>query len=310
MTAALYVVWSLSAIVFLVASGVRAVGYARLPLHLRWELYPVPRETAARAAHGGSHFETADWWTRPAHVNRVGELKAVIGEILFLKALREFNRGLWWRSFPFHFGLYLLFAAAALIAAAAVTTLTAPAVFSVVGPAIRMAYRAIGAAGFALALVGAAGLLQRRLTDPELRRYTTPGDIFNLAAFIVALALLAAGLAVREPGAPGPTTVVAGILAWDTSVPVPPLLAVGLGAAALLAAYVPCTHMSHFIGKYFTYHAVRWDDAVNRPGGAMQRRLAAYLTYRPTWSAPHVRADGERTWEDIVTLDPSEKDRR
>ena len=26
-------------------------------------------------------------------------------------------------------------------------------------------------------------------------------------------------------------------------------------------AYIPLTHMSHFVGKYFTYHAVRWDDA-------------------------------------------------
>ena len=41
--------------------------------------------------------------------------------------------------------------------------------------------------------------------------------------------------------------------------------------SALLAAYIPFTHMSHFVGKYFTYHAVRWDDAANRRGGAIEQ---------------------------------------
>jgi nitrate reductase gamma subunit len=98
-----------------------------------------------------------------------------------------------------------------------------------------------------------------------------------------------------------------GLLTWDTNVRVPGLLGVGLAAAALLLAYVPFTHMSHFIGKWFTYHAVRWDDEVNQRDGAMQRRLAAYLAYRPTWSAPHVKADGVRTWSDIVAVNPTDK---
>ncbi len=34
--------------------------------------------------------------------------------------------------------------------------------------------------------------------------------------------------------------------------PAPPL-------AALLIAYIPITHMAHFVVKYFAYHKVRWD---------------------------------------------------
>ena len=111
MTAFIYVVISASAVVFVVATAVRAVGYARAPLHLRWELYPVPHEAPDRAAHGGSYFETSDWWTHAPHFSLMGELKAMVPEMLFLKALREFNVRLWWRSFPFHFGLYLLIGA-------------------------------------------------------------------------------------------------------------------------------------------------------------------------------------------------------
>ena len=38
----------------------------------------------------------------------------MIPEMLLLKGLWEFNRKLWYRSFPFHFGLYILIGAAIL----------------------------------------------------------------------------------------------------------------------------------------------------------------------------------------------------
>jgi nitrate reductase gamma subunit len=88
------------------------------------------------------------------------------------------------------------------------------------------------------------------------------------------------------------------------------VLAAGLALSSLLVAYIPFTHMSHFVGKYFTYHAVRWDDAASTPGSALERRMAGYLTYRPTWSAPHVGADGTRTWADVVTSAPPDKAKR
>ena len=76
--------------------------------------------------------------------------------------------------------------------------------------------------------------------------------------------------------------------------------------AVVTLAYIPFTHMSHFVGKYFTYHAVRWDDSVNRRGGDIEQRLAEYLTYRPTWAAPHIKADGTKTWADVATTNPTE----
>ncbi|MCK7482199.1 MAG: hypothetical protein M0C28_37385 [Candidatus Moduliflexus flocculans] len=66
----------------------------------------VPHEPAARAAHGGSYFEQSAWWTKRAPVNRWGTVKAFAVEALCLHALRAFNRPLWWRSYPFHAGLY------------------------------------------------------------------------------------------------------------------------------------------------------------------------------------------------------------
>jgi nitrate reductase gamma subunit len=284
-----------SAAVFVVACVARVVRYARAPLHLRWELYPVPHEASERAAHGGSYFEESDWWTRPSHFNFWGELRFMAPEILFLKGLWEFNRKLWYRSFPFHFGLYLVIASLGLLGAAAALNL----------PMLRVLYATAGGAGAVLVLIGASALLARRLTDPELRLYTAPGDLFNLVFFLAAFALIAAGYFTGS--APSMFDIARGLLTFDTSVRVPPLLGTGLALGSVLAAYIPLTHMSHFIGKYFTYHSVRWDDRPVARKRELSRTIAAYLACRPTWSAPHVGADGHKTWGEVAAANPWEK---
>lgn len=301
------VVVSLSAAVFVVACAARVWWYARSPIHLRWELYPVPHEDPERVEHGGSMFEELDWWTRPPSRNLAGELRAMFTEILFLKALYDFNRKLWYRSYPFHLGLYLLAGAGGLVLLAALFTLFAPSILAG-APALVLhwAYFVSGAAGVLLCVLGALGLLHQRLTDPNLKGATVPGDLFNLCFFIVALSLLAAGFLLKGPDAPGVVAVAVGLLTLDRGLSIPALWGSGILLCALLAAYIPLTHMSHFIGKYFTYHAVRWDDAPTVLNKRIAVRLAEYLTYRPTWSAAHVGADGKRSWADIATTNPWE----
>jgi nitrate reductase gamma subunit len=311
MTAVLYAVIYAALLVFGVATVVRAVGYARAPVHLRWELYPVPHEPSERLKHGGSYFEISEWWTEPRRPNLAAEVGWMAREILFLKGLWDANRPLWFRSFPFHFGLYLLAGTGGLLVVAAVGSLAAPAALAgTAGLVLRGLYRVTAVGGFALVLVGSAGLLHRRLTDPTLRTYTTPGDIFNLLFFLAALGLVALGLVARPVGSPGLLTVTIGLLTFDTGVRVEPVLAAGLFASALLVAYIPLTHMSHFVAKYFTYHAVRWDDAPLRDNGKLAAKLAEYLTYRPTWSAAHMKADGVKTWAEVAAANPAEGARK
>ena len=108
MTTLVYVIAYLGIVFFLIAVAVRFVFWSRMPMHVRWELYPVAHEGGGRAAYGGSYLEETDWWQKPRQVSLLGELKVMVPEILFLVALREHNRKLWTRSFPFHFGLYLV----------------------------------------------------------------------------------------------------------------------------------------------------------------------------------------------------------
>jgi nitrate reductase gamma subunit len=304
MTIALYAAVYLGLLVFVAGCIVRVIQYARAPIHLRWELYPVPHEDPERAAHGGSRFETSDRWTRPAHFHWRGELRAMLPEIAFLKGLRDFNRRLWYASFLFHAGLYLTVAAGLLLAAAAV--LGGPSHAGLI-TWLRAGYRAAAYGGAALTLTGAMALLFRRLTDPELKNYTSPADIFNLHFFILAYGLVAAGYHVRAEGTASASAVLRGLVTFDTSLTVGAGFAAGLMLASALLAYIPFTHMAHFIAKYFTYHAVRWDDRTNVRGGRLESRVARRLAYKPTWAAGHIGADGHKTWAEIAVADPAQE---
>ncbi len=311
MTALVCVVVLGSVLVFVIGSVARAVRYARYPIHLRWELYPVPHEDPQRVAHGGSYFEQVNWWTGPRRFTLFGEVRFMVPEMLFMKGLWEFNRAMWMRSFPFHFGLYLLIGSVGLVGVTAVLGLLAPGmVAGALGMGLHWLYTVTGFSGMVLAICGAGALLLRRLTAEDLKTYTTAGDLFNLWAFILALGLLLAGFLVRGPNSPCAVAIAQAILTIDTGVKIPGSLAAGLILSALLAADIPFTHMSHFIGKFFTYHSVRWDDEPLRPDGRIEKKLAEYLTYRPTWAARHVGADGAKTWGDIATTNPAEGAKR
>ncbi len=308
MTLVVYAAVYAGTAVFAVACILRAIRYARLPVHLRWEIYPVPHESPERVRHGGSYFENADWRTRARKGHLAGDLRFMIPEMVFLRGLWESNRRLWYRSFPFHFGLYLLGAALVLLAvtACATTQSLVPVPVSLVDLA-RTVYRLTGAAGWVLAFFGAAALLHRRLTDPVLRIYSAPADVVNPALFVITLGLVAVGYLTAGPAFPGALQFTRDLARLDASLDMPPTLGGGLLLASALLAYIPMTHMSHFIAKYFTYHKVRWDDLPAAGNVRLEHRIAACLAMRPTWAAKHVGADGTKTWAQIAMAGPGEE---
>ena len=301
MTTVVYLFAWLGALTFGAGTVAAILRHARAPMHLRWELYPVPHEAPERARHGGSRFEESNWWRKRQRRHLAGELKAMLPEMLFLVGLREHNRSLWYRSFPFHFGLYLLAAATGLLAAGGAVLAFGPGLSIGAREAVTLGWAALGLPGAVLCMAGSLGLLHARLTQPKLRSYSTPADYFNLAAFTVTVAVLTLGCLAQGPGT---LEVVAGLLAFDTRVAIAAPLAGALVLASLLLAYIPFTHMAHFVAKWFTYHQVRWDDAA--AGARARAKMSEYLTYRPTWSARHVEADGTKTWADVARSNPAQ----
>jgi nitrate reductase gamma subunit len=310
-TVAVYICMVLGVVLFVLGCLIRIFRYATMPVHLRWELYPVPHEQPARVAHGGSYFEDGDWWTKPRHVNRAGELRVMVPEIAFLKGLWEFNRGLWYTSFLFHLGLYLTIAAVVLAALkAALLGIASGSAGLTILWTLQSLQHILAYLAVPLTLIGAVGLLFRRLTDPALKNYTSPADLFNLHFFIVVYGVLAAGYLLRPESAAPVTRLLRGLVTFDVSLEVGRGFGVGLILASALLAYIPFTHMAHFIAKYFTYHQVRWDDRASIRGGQLEGKLVQCLQLKPTWAAPHMGADGKRTWAEIASANPAKGDRQ
>jgi len=298
-------------IVFVGSVAARFIKISRLPIHLRWELYPVAHE-GKKARYGGSYLEEPDWWSKPREKSLAGELRVMIPEILLLEGIREHNRSQWIRTFPFHFGLYLLAGLIALLLIGGIASLagmTVSAGGGLVGKVLYHLTWVVGYAGLVLALAGSIALLGRRIFNLDYREYTKKGDYFNLAFFILVLLVsLGAHLSgdrdfsgLRAFFAQLLSFDLAGEASWQTGPGVAEIV-----LASLLFAYIPLTHMSHFFTKWFMYHDIRWSDEPNLRGGKIERQVQEALQYPVSWSAPHIAGDGKKTWVDVATSDVEE----
>ena len=302
--------------VFLAAVIARIVFWAKMPMHMRWELYPVAHEVG-KANYGGSYLEDSEWWTKPRHTSMLGELKVMVPEILFLVALREHNPKMWWRSFPFHFGLYLVIASTVLMGIDGLFSLLVPALLKgVVGSFLGFAVVVFGILGLVLGIIGAVGLLHRRMVVWELRDYSAPADFFNLILFTFVFGFALVGVFILNfDFFSGVSALITNLMAFQLV----PLEGSGLVALfpavsavlmSLLLAYIPLTHMSHFVGKYFAYHSIRWNDEPNLPGSKQEEAIQKALSQRVSWSAPHIKGEGKKTWVDLATNIPEEEDKK
>ena len=65
---------SIAVLIFVVGNAARIVKFLRMPIPLRWELYPIPKGARQRQRDGGSRFEDSDWRTKPQSTSHQGEL--------------------------------------------------------------------------------------------------------------------------------------------------------------------------------------------------------------------------------------------
>lgn len=296
---------------FVVAVLVRVVHFANTPVHLRWELYPVPHEPPEKASHGGSYLEDVDWWLKPHKADHVHELYDMFSEMLLIKALWHHNRKLWFVSFPFHAGLYALMGCVGLLLLGGLLGALGVDVSTgggLVGMALTALTALTGFAGFGLGLLGACGLLMRRLTDADLKDFTGPIDYLNLVLFIVLFAAGGAAMAL-DPLATDLSAYFQGVFSLQPATDLSPVTMVAIVLACLMVIYIPLTHMSHFVAKYFTWHSVRWNDEALQPGSRLDKTLQEQLAYKLTWAAPHIDGKGEKTWAEVATTNPFQEEK-
>jgi nitrate reductase gamma subunit len=294
----------LSVLFFIVALAAKMIKIARMPVHLRWDLYPIPHERG-KSEYGGSYFEEVDWWTKPKNFSLFNELKEMAKEIIFVSSVFKYNPRLWIFSFPFHFGMYCLIGffgltvLGAIMGAAgiAVTAVTANAF----GAFLYSLTHIVGIAGFALSIIGALGLSLSRMLNGELRSATVFGDHLNL---LILLAVFVTGLIASLTSDPGFSHLRGYVQSLITLTPAGSLPGIVIGqlwVTIVLLFYFPFTHMTHMTGKYFTYHKVRWEDEPNTRDSKIDRSVVRALGYKQTWSAPHIKSGS--TWAEAATAE-------
>lgn len=290
--------------VFLAGNIVRFVQIAKMPAHLRWELYPIPRGSRGEAGYGASYMEETEWWTRSRRPDRAAELRVILGEVFLLKGVWKHNRPLWVWSWLLHTALYLLIATFGIAGLVSVLEHESPSsistlesLFRVSGnDVVRLLMWVFSAAGSA----GSAGLIAVRLASPRLRRFTSTSFFLNLS--VLFLIFTTAGISLfTDPGAARNAVSLAGALVRLN--PAPGLTPVETGHVAVLSLFVlyfPFTHMTHMFLKFFTFHRIRWDDAPLRGNRSLELDVARSLNARVTWSAPHIRGMGTKNWTEIA----------
>lgn len=279
----------LAIMVFAIALIYRIAKYARMPVHLRWELYPVAHEKDRPS--GGSYLEDLDWWTKPRHKSLFGEIKFMASELFFFTLYYRLNRKYWYAVYPFHLGIFLLLGWLALLLIGAITLIFGVEVSGVStnawGMLIYVLTAITGAAGFIIISLSCLGLLLKRSIDRALKLYTTRVDYFNLTLILL---ITLSGLIAWFSIDPAFATNRAFTKSLLTLTPLPginPLIYVHILLTCLFIIYMPFTSMMHYVAKYFTFHKVRWDDEPNL-GGRYSEKVKHLLKQPTTWSADHI----------------------
>lgn len=283
-------------VMFIIGLIYRGLKIAKMPVHLRWELAPVPHEKG-KAKYGGSYLEEFEWWTKPREKSLINEIWYMFQEIILLKGVWEHNRSLWFFSFPFHFGgLYLIAGMTGLAFLGALLKFAAIDL-----PIISFLIKFLAAFGFIMGTIGTLGLLHRRVTDDDIKGFTTFAAIFNLFFLFAIFGSGVFTITNHNDYASLMIGFVHSLITFNTSFQLPTAMALHLTLAVLFLLYLPFSYMMHFVAKYFTYHEVRWNDEPITAGSPLEKKVEKLLAQKVTWSAPHIKGEGKKNWVDIAT---------
>jgi nitrate reductase gamma subunit len=281
----------LSLLILLIGLVYRIHRIISLPVHLRWELYPVPHQKG-KSHYGGSYFEDSNWWLKPASYSYSGEIGAMAREIFAIGTLFKNNRKLWLSSFPFHLGLYFLTAFAGFLIFGAIFRINnidiSAISYGIIPRSIYYLTLIFGGIGYILGALGAAGLLLGRIFRQDLRDYSSRVDYFNLVLLLLIFTTGIYSWISVDRSFDIVRSLIGKMIIFRAVSDAPLQEKIHLVTVALFLAYMPFTHMTHFVGKYFSFHSVRWQDNPSIPGGKTEQAIKKSLDGKIGWSASHI----------------------
>ena len=288
-------------LVFIGVTAKKLIGYATMPRHLRWDLYPLPHRGEA-----GSKYQLVDFYKVKQNVSLWGEFSYMFMEIIFIRKAFLNNPKIWKGSFPMHMGLYLSAAWLFLLGLGIISEKISGVPVTPINDwfwisALYYGTVVTGSLALVAGLCGSLFLLYLRLTDEDLR------DISDFPAYInliLLIALFGSGLWAWLTVDPAFSLLRSHLAAVFTFAPASPLsipLTVEIFFMGLFLAYLPFSRMTHYAAKYFFYHNIMWDDEPMKSGSGLEKDVTASLGGKLSWSASHIKHD--QSWLAQVSPD-------
>jgi nitrate reductase gamma subunit len=280
-------------VVFIVKTILVWRRYAGMPRHIRWELHPTPQEEISHNLNDEKAESLRILFAESGYMFREG--------LLFQQCFRC-NRKLWYVTYPFHLGifscgLWIVF----LFIRVPIQILN----FSSMMRGIDFLIIFLGIVGISLGIYGCAGLLIRRIFDPDLSTYTAPREYYNLCMILLVFALGMIAWLGMDRDFSLSRAYVDSLVRFST----PPQTGSFFGVIiALFSAFIdslPFGSLQHGIAKFFTYHRVRWENEPNLRGSRLESDIISQLNRSVTWSASHIYAG---KWKDLVVAEKNNRE--
>jgi nitrate reductase gamma subunit len=277
----------------------KSVKYIRLPIHLRWELYPVIHEPRYR--YGGSRMEELDGHSRARQGGLIRSILYLLKEYVSLSEYYKKQKVYWSVIYPWHIGFILIitfhilaFFGALLLLAGVPVGAGSPALG---GKIFYFLMLFCGIVSFVAGLIGSIGVLIKRVVDTNLRDYAAPQQYFT---YLFCLAIFGSGLYswwFVDPSFSEYRQFWVGLVTLHP-VAVAPASALHITLFDFFLIYLPFTRSMHYVTRVFAFFLIRWDDRPNRRGGEIERQLLTQFGRKVSWSAPHIEKGG--TWAEQV----------
>jgi nitrate reductase gamma subunit len=281
--------------VFLILLTYRVLKFKRQPEHLRWELAPVLHDKG-KTRYGGSHLEDYEWWQRPRRRTHLAPFIYMAHEIFLMRGVWKNNRSLWPFSFALHTGLYLFILTLVLYFLNSLLLITGTrqsvldTFYTITG--------VVTAAGCILGSLGAFGLILKRSLDANYHNFSSFSTFFKLA-FLAAVFISGGFALIYADNYPAEMALFTrDIITLNTGIQTSAISSVHIIISMLFIIYLPFTDMVHFVTKFFTYHAVRWNDAPRDK--QMEERLGALAGQTIGWSAENEGEAGKKSWAELA----------
>lgn len=279
-----------------VAYTVKIVKYLKLPIHLRWELYPVIHEGAYQ--YGGSCFETINWWERSVRRRPVKGFFTLLKGYFTMDEYFKRDFFYWSGLFTWHMGFIfiitfhiLCFIGAFFMTQGIEVSISSSSSF---GKSIFYLTLTIGLLSFVLGTAGSIMVFINRLINKDLKKYATSINyfmyFFTFSVFLTGIYSWYFDMHFTEY-----REFWKGLIQFDFKHVDQPTV-IHIIIFNLFLIFLPFTRSLHYITRFFAYYLIRWDDEPNIRGGEIEKRIVKQLSNKVDWAGPHITKG--RSWRE------------